>query len=77
MEAPPPPRFAVITDDNRGPLVNIAAWILMVSMILSVIAKLAIKMGMTGRVGTEDGLVIGAMVFTALPQKNAIPPAQF
>ena len=56
------PRFARVTDDDHGALIAIAAWFLMVAMILSVIVRLMVRIIITRAPGLEDATVFGAMV---------------
>lgn len=51
-----------IDSDHRGPLVNVAAWIILVSMILFVFSKVATKWRMVKKWQNDDILMIIAMV---------------
>ena len=51
-----------ITPEDRGPLLNIIAWISMVAMVLAVITRLSTKYLISRRVGWDDLLVTSAMV---------------
>lgn len=55
-------RYAVVTPDDHGPVVAIATWFLMVSMILSVLIRVAIRLVITRAPGREDITIVGAMV---------------
>lgn len=55
-------RNAVVTADNHGPLVAIATWFLMVSLIMAVLIRVAIRLGITRAPGREDATIVGAMV---------------
>lgn len=55
-------RVAVVTADDHGPLVALATWFLMVSMILAVLIRVAIRLVITRAPGREDATIVGAMV---------------
>ena len=48
--------------EHRGPLVNIAAWFLLVTMILFVASKVVTKWRMVRRLQNDDYLFVTAMV---------------
>ena len=48
--------------EHRGPLINVAAWITLVSMILFVSSKVATKWRMVKKCQNDDILMIIAMV---------------
>lgn len=52
----------MITSDNHSPIVNILTWILLVSVVLSVGAKLAIKTTACHSFDTDDAVLTAAMV---------------
>ncbi|KAI9808500.1 MAG: hypothetical protein M1827_007205 [Pycnora praestabilis] len=52
-----------ITADDKGPLVNIAVWIVMVFMVLSVMTRLGTKFIITRLLEWDDALILSAMVF--------------
>lgn len=55
-------RNAVVTPDDHGPVVAIATWFLMVSMILAVLIRVAIRLIITRAPGREDTTIVAAMV---------------
>lgn len=59
------PRTA-ITKDNYGPINTIITWILLVSMFLSVLAKVAVKLVYLHTFGTDDAALIAALVSSFL-----------
>ena len=52
--------------EHRGPLVNIAAWFLLVTMILFVASKVVTKWRMVRRLQNDDYLFVTAMVSLTL-----------
>ena len=48
--------------EHRGPLINIAAWFLLVTMILFMASKLVTKWRMVRRLQNDDYLLVTAMV---------------
>lgn len=57
-------RQIVISSQNEGPVVNIAAWIGMTIMILCVCTRIVSKYSVIRRLSTDDAL-IGASVVSA------------
>lgn len=56
-------RYAVITPDNQGAVINILAWLLMTYMILAVIGRLSIKaLTVSERFHLDDVIVVAAML---------------
>ena len=51
-----------ITSSNYGPIVSVVTWILLVSMILAVLAKVAMKLLTSQTFGVDDGVLLSAMV---------------
>ena len=51
-----------VTPDNYGPVVSVVTWILLVSMFLSVCAKIAIKVVACHRFDADDAMLSAAMV---------------
>ena len=51
-----------IDAEHRGPLINIAAWITLVAMVLIVTGKVATKWKMIRRLQSDDTLMILATV---------------
>jgi hypothetical protein len=58
----------MITDDNHSPIVNIVTWILLVSVVLSVAAKVAMKAIACHSFNTDDAVLTAAMV---IPHQSA------
>ena len=56
-----------IDGEHRGPLINVAAWITLVSMILFVASKVATKWRMVRKLQSDDILMIVAMVSSSVP----------
>lgn len=56
------PREAV-TSDNYIPVVNIVTWILLVSMVLAVCTKVALKVIGRHTFNIDDSMLVAAMVF--------------
>lgn len=55
--------MTIVSEANaRGPLVNIASWITLVSAILAAGVKLYTKVSMTKTVRLDDGLLLIAVV---------------
>lgn len=52
----------VITSQNRGPLINIATWILLVVMCLTTLVKVFSKWFMVHRLQYDDIYMFAAMV---------------
>ena len=52
-----------IDAEHRGPLVNLAAWISLVAMIVFLSAKVATKWRMVRKLQNDDILLLLAMVF--------------
>lgn len=59
--APHIPR-EIVTADDYSPIVSILTWILLVSMVLSVCVKVALKLLISRMFNTDDGVLILAMV---------------
>ena len=55
------PREA-ITSDNYSPVVNIVTWILLVSMVLAVCTKVAMKVIGRHTFNVDDSMLVAAMV---------------
>ena len=51
-----------IDAEHRGPLINIAAWFLLVTMILITASKVITKWRMVRRLQNDDYLLVTAMV---------------
>ena len=51
-----------VDGEHRGPLVNIASWFLLVTMILFVASKVVTKWRMVRRLQNDDYLFVTAMV---------------
>ena len=54
-----------ITPDNYSPVVNIVTWILLVSMVLAVCAKVAMKIIGRHSFNIDDSMLVAAMVFSS------------
>lgn len=54
-----------ITSDNYSPVVNIVTWILLVSMVLAVCAKVAMKIIGRRSFNIDDSMLVAAMVLSA------------
>ena len=50
------------TSNDRGPVINLANWIMVVVMVLSTFTKLATKYGRIHTIVTDDYLMLAAMV---------------
>ncbi|KAL5315569.1 hypothetical protein ACEPPN_016437 [Leptodophora sp. 'Broadleaf-Isolate-01'] len=59
-------RQVIISDENRGPIVNIAAWIGMTIMVLCVLTRVISKYAIVRRATVDDGLILATMVFASL-----------
>ena len=57
-----------IDADHRGPLVNLAAWISLVAMIVFLAAKVATKWKMVRKLQNDDILLVLAMVTSHLQE---------
>lgn len=57
------PREA-LSPDNYGPVVHVITWILLVSMILSVCAKVAMKVVAMHSFNTDDMILTASMVYS-------------
>ncbi len=55
-------RQVVISDQNEGPVVNIAAWLGMTIMVLCVCTRIFSKYSVIRRIALDDVLIISAMV---------------
>jgi hypothetical protein len=62
-------RHARVTADDHGAELQIAAWILMVSMILMVILRLAVRFAATRSQGLDDAICVVAMVRSSNPEE--------
>jgi hypothetical protein len=56
------PRHATVTPDDHGAILQIATWLLMVLMILSIVLRLTIRLTTTHIPGIDDAVVFVAMV---------------
>ena len=52
----------VVTANNRGPLVNIVAWVTLIAICLSTSIKVGIKYARLRGVEMDDAYMLGAMV---------------
>ena len=52
-----------VTSSNYGPIASVVTWILVVSMILAVLAKVAMKLLTSQAFGVDDGVLLSAMVY--------------
>lgn len=59
-------RQIVISSQNEGPVVNIAAWIGMTIMILCVCTRLVSKYSVIRRLSTDDALIGASVVSVSL-----------
>lgn len=59
-------RHAAVTADDHGAILQIVAWFMMVSMILMVALRLAIRFTATRLAGWDDTFVIIAMVSSTI-----------
>lgn len=57
-------RQVLITAENEGPVVNIAAWLGMTIMILAVCTRLFSKYSVVCRLTVDDALMLATMVGT-------------
>lgn len=55
-------RQIIISEDNQGPIVNIAAWIGMTIMVLCVLTRVISKYTIIRRATVDDGLILTTMV---------------
>ncbi|RFU29813.1 hypothetical protein B7463_g6522, partial [Scytalidium lignicola] len=55
-------RTVIINSHNQGPVVNLAAWIGMVTMLLAVVTRLGSKYAVVRSLSRDDGVIAGAMV---------------
>ena len=55
-----------ITKDDYSPINSIVTWILLVSMFLAVLAKVAVKMVYLHTFGADDGAIVLAFVSAVL-----------
>lgn len=55
-------RHAVVTNDDHGPILQIAIWFLMVAMILMTLLRLAIRFAASRDLGLDDAICVLAMV---------------
>lgn len=61
-----------IDAEHRGPLINIAAWFLLVTMILFTASKVVTKWRMVRRLQNDDFLLVLAMVRISLTVEGAL-----
>lgn len=59
-----------ITSDNYGPLVTIVTWIFLIFMVLSVCAKVAIKVTASHSFNADDTVLLAAMVI--IPSRKMV-----
>lgn len=59
-------RHAAVTADDHGAILQIVAWFMMVSMILMVALRLAIRFTATRLAGWDDTFVVIAMVSSTI-----------
>lgn len=64
-------RQVIITDDNRGPVVNLAAWIAMTFMILCVLTRVISKYSIVRRPTVDDALIVATMVTLSSRQNHS------
>ena len=55
-------RDGQVTPNDHGPMVNISAWFLIVTMILAVIVRVMIRTILMRSPGVEDGMIGVALV---------------
>ena len=67
---PQPLDMPRLDGEHRGPLVNIAAWFLLVTMILFVASKVVTKWRMVRRLQNDDYLFVTAMVSTTVSNSD-------
>lgn len=65
------PREA-ISSDNYSPVVNIVTWILLVSMVLAVCTKVAMKVIGRHSFNMDDAMLVAAMVFPSAPPGSSL-----
>jgi hypothetical protein len=70
MSSAPASNQILITANNRGPSINLATWITLCAMVLSVLTKIASKFQKLGRVKTDDYIMASAMVSTGTMQQT-------
>lgn len=58
-------RVPVIDGTNKGPIVNLVAWVSLTTMCLAVLTVLVSKLVVLRRLAWNDGIVISAMVSAA------------
>ena len=63
--------------EHRGPLINIAAWILLVTMILFTASKVVTKWRMVRRLQNDDFLLVLAMVRFQRPSSKSQESLEF
>lgn len=68
------PRHAVITADDQGALLQIAAWFLMVVMILATSSRVMVRLNTSQVPGIDDIVTVGAMV--AILSHSPFPSAR-
>ena len=52
----------VVTAEDRGPLVNIVAWVALIAVCLATFVKVAVKLWRIRRLERDDVYMLGAMV---------------
>ncbi|TGZ78572.1 hypothetical protein EX30DRAFT_136415 [Ascodesmis nigricans] len=57
------PRKVSITDDNRGPIVNIINWLCIVTTILAVLTRVVLRLTTAKGVHKDDWAALAAMIF--------------
>lgn len=62
-----------ITADDQGPVVNIVAWICMVTMCMGVLTRLALKFTTTSKTAWDDLMIAVAMVSQFLYSCSWLP----
>lgn len=63
--------------EHRGPLINIAAWFLLVTMILFTASKVVTKWRMVCRLQNDDFLLVLAMVRFQRPSSKSQESLEF
>ncbi|KAL2062998.1 hypothetical protein VTL71DRAFT_6070 [Oculimacula yallundae] len=59
-------RTVIISENNQGPIVNIAAWIGMTFMVLCVLTRVISKYSIVLRPTIDDALILATMIFAVL-----------
>lgn len=63
MAAPVPQTHSPITADNHAPIIEIALYFLMVTFILAVIIRFAIRLSIARSISKDDWVSFGSMVY--------------